>query len=748
MSKEAIKYYNTHEWKIIEEGFNPERGRVSESIFSLGNEYMGIRGQFDETYSGDKLIGTYYNGVFEEKPISHPELFKGMSTRNCFMINANNWVYTKIFLDDEELDLAKVKFSDFSRELDMRTGILVRSFIWETKAGKKLKLTFERFVSMTNRYLSGQRIEMLPINFSGRVTIISGIDFTPIHEEEDKNFWSEIYKDDTSIMCRTISSEQRVYSKFSLNYAAKKVIQEGKLVANEVAVNLIQGEQKEFTKVVANVVEKDKNVAREVMFSKAQFADYDELKEKHIKFWSDVWEKLDVEIEGDLENQQGIRFCIFNMHQTYHGEDPSLNVGAKGLTGEKYSGWTFWDTETYCLPFYMFNNPKAAKNLIMYRYNTLKQAKERAIEQDCEGSCYPMVTIDGTESCGVWQHGNLEIHVTAAVAYAVWHYVLNTNDKEFLYEYGAELLIETSRYFASRGGWSPKTGEFGLYGVMGPDEFHMMVHNNTYTNYLVKKMFNYTIEVIDEMKKLEIEYAPVSDDELKDWKLKADKMRINYDEKTKLFEQHDGYFDLPETDVAAIPADKVPIYKYWAYDSIFRCNMLKQPDVVLMQFFFSGDFTIEQKRENYYFYEKRCSHESSLSPAIHSIVASEIGEHEQAYEYARYGSRLDLDDYNRNTHQGLHVTSMSAAWMNIVYGFGGMRTDGEIISFAPSIPKEWKSYSFKILINNKILSVKVTSEKAIFMLDKGEEKIVIHGKEFRITKEQLEIVMQGLRINL
>ena len=421
------------------------------------------------------------------------------------------------------------------------------------------------------------------------------------------------------------------------------------------------------------------------------------------------------------------------------GEDGSLNVGAKGLTGEKYSGWTFWDSETYCLPFYMFNNPEAAKNLIMYRYNTLKQAKERAIEQDCKGACYPMVTIDGTESCGVWQHGNLEIHVTAAIAYAVWHYVLNTGDKDFLYHYGAELLIETSRYFASRGAFSPKTGEFGLYGVMGPDEFHMMVHNNTYTNFIVKKMFEYTLETLAEMKQKGLNTALVSDNELAEWNEKAQKMRISYDEKTKLFEQHDGYFDLPEIDVAAIPADKVPIYKYFAYDSIFRGNMLKQPDVVLMQFFFSKDFTLEQKKANFEFYEKRCSHESSLSPAIHSIIAAEIGKEDMAYEYAKYGSRLDLDDYNRNVHQGLHITSMSAAWMNIVYGFGGMRTDSELVSFAPSIPSEWNSYKFKILLHGKILNVLVTKEKATFSLSEGEVEIVIYGKKTIVSSKLLEV---------
>ena len=275
---------------------------------------------------------------------------------------------------------------------------------------------------------------------------------------------------------------------------------------------------------------------------------------------------------------------------------------------------------------------------------------------------------------------------------------------------------------------------------MGPDEFHMMVNNNTYTNYMVKKMFLYTIDVINEMKAECPEKIPALEDgELADWQYKADKMRITYDDETKLFEQHDGYFDLPHIDVNSISPDRVPIYKYWAYDSIFRVNMLKQPDVVLMLFFFSKDFTLEQKEANYDFYEARCFHESSLSPSIHSIIAAEIGKADQAYEYAKYASRLDLDDYNRNTHQGLHVTSAAAAWMNIVYGFGGMRSDDDMLFFKPTLPKEWKGYQFKILYRGKILTVDIRNGKAKFTLDGDAEPINICGNVYNVGKEGVEV---------
>jgi len=727
MAKEAKKYFKVDPWKVIEEGFDKEQGRVGESIFSLGNEYMGIRGQFDEFYSGDKLIGCYFNGVYEDKPLSYPEYFKGLAKRCCFMINANNWLYTKIFLDGEEIDLNKIEVCDFYRELDMKKGLVTRSFTY-----KGVKFTFERLVSINYHYIGGQKITFTS-DKKHDITIHSGIDFTPIHEEEGKNYWVGCENGDDYIICRTQSSGQRIYSKFKTNHSMTSVIKEEKLLVQTFDLTL-DGELT-FEKVVYNFVERDKDnkidLAAADKYLEKSYSDY---RKEHIDRWAEIWTHSDIEISGDDENQQGIRFCIFNMHQTYHGDDGRLNVGAKGLTGEKYSGWTFWDSETYCLPFYMFNNPKAAKNLLMYRYNTLKQAKERSIEQCCEGACYPMVTIDGTESCGVWQHGNLEIHVTAAVAYGVWHYVTNTGDEEFLKNYGLELLVETSRYFASRGAWSPKTGEFGLYGVMGPDEFHMMVHNNTYTNYMVKKNFNYTIEMV---KKYGYD---VSSDELNTWQNMADKMRINYDEETKLFEQHDGYFDLPEYDVKSMDPEKVPIYKYWAYDSIFRVNMLKQPDVVLMQFFYSKDFTLEQKAANFDYYESRCSHESSLSPAVHSIMAAEIGNLDMAEEYMAYGSRVDIDDYNRNTHQGLHVTSMAAAWMNIVYGFGGMRSDADILTFAPKIPKKWNGYSFTIEVRGSILRVEVAKNKATFKIVNGENlNIEIYEKSYTITKEGVEV---------
>ena len=352
----------------------------------------------------------------------------------------------------------------------------------------------------------------------------------------------------------------------------------------------------------------------------------------HAAYWERVWRTIDVRIEGDAENEQGIRYCIFQLHQTYHGVDPSLNVSAKGLTGESYWGATWWDTETYCLPFYIFNNPQAARNLLGYRHATLNGGAQRARQLDCRGARYPMATIDGSEIVGVWQHGDLEIHVSAAVAYGIWHYAHVTGDKEFLYGRGVEMLLEIARYYASRGQYSPATGEFGFWFVMGADEFHMGVHNNTYTNVMAKKCFQWALETAAEMRKQAPEQLrrvfkkiKLREAELRDWRRKARDMRVLQDPRTGLIEQHDGYFDMPRLPLAKVPPTDFPLYHHWAYVRIFRWDMTKQPDVLLLPFFFSREYSEKAKRVNFEYYEPRCSHESSLSPGIHSILAAELG---------------------------------------------------------------------------------------------------------------------------
>lgn len=763
MGKFADKYLKVSPWEVVEDGFKPEYSRVSESIFSLGNEYMGVRGYLDEGYSGDQLVGSYMNGVFEEGKVNPLGDYKSMVTHTCYMVNTVDWLYTRINADGESLDLAKSKITNFIRCLDMKKGILTREFIWNTTSGKNIKISFVRFLSMTNSKLGCQQVSLEALNFSGKVNIKTALDFSPIHESSNKNLWNCVKKNKEEniigILSKTSVSGHMILSACQINSVPQedmKLIEEDKLIGFDINLDLSKGIKKSFEKMVVNYTEKDGTVSTEKTWKdgmdqarKLCTLSYNAILEEQARYWANAWDNSDIIIEGDSENQQGIRYCIFQMHQTYHGEDPSLNIGAKGLTGEAYGGNAFWDTETYCLPFYIFNNPKAAHNLLEYRYKTLSKAIERAKDLDCEGAFYPIATLDGSENCALWQHSSLQLQASTAVAYGIWHYQKIMGDKTFLYSKGIEILLQVSRMLASRGQWGQTTGKFGFYSVMGPDEFEMMVNNNCYTNFMGKKAFEYTVEVLEEMKTnssqqlLDIcEKLKIRAEELTTWKAMADNMFIPLDKVTGLYEQQDGFFNLPHINVNSIPVTDFPLYNNWSYDRIYRNDMIKQPDVLMFIFLYNQEFSKLTKKINYEYYEPRCIHESSLSPSIHSIFASELGKHEEAFDFFGFATRMDLDNYNRNTREGLHITSIAAAWMNIVYGFGGMRSDGAVLSFNPSIPKSWSSYRFNILYSGAIISVTVCRGYVIFKtLSEARIQLDVYGKEIFVSTESIALDM-------
>ncbi|AIQ25333.1 glycosyl hydrolase family 65 protein [Paenibacillus sp. FSL H7-0737] len=752
MAKVADKYLKVDPWAIIEEGFDPERNRTSESIFSLGNEYMGVRGYAEEGYSGDSLQGSYFNGLNEQLDIGNH--YKGIIRSLRYMVNAVDWLYTRITVNGEQLDLAKSKISDYVRKLDLRSGTYRRELIWHLDDGKILKVVFTRLVSMTMSHLGLQRVEFEPLNFSGSVDICAGLDFSIIHEERGECMWSSLRSGEqgstTAIMARTVNTANKLFSSFSLQSSQPLQltrVEHEKFIGQSFTMDLAQGKATHFTKLVINYSDSESAHTAEELWSKglALAESANQLSDTQIfadqtAYWNGIWETSDIRIEGDPENQQGIRFCIFQLYQTYHGDHPGFNIGAKGLTGEVYRGLAFWDTESYCLPFYMFNNPKAARSLLDFRYKTLPQAMQRAKDVDCDGACYPIATIDGTESCDLWQHSNLQLHVGTAISYGIWHYVKNTGDKEFLHSKGAEMLIQISRFYATRGQWGQQSGKYGYFGVMGPDEFQLMVNNNCYINLMAQKSFEYTLDTLSEMKEqapeafaMVAEKTGLRDEELTDWKNKADNMKIPVDEVTGVFEEHDGFFDMPHIDIHSIPVTEFPLYSNWSYDRLYRYDMIKQPDVLMFMFLYNGQFSKEAKLANYEYYESRCIHESSLSPSIHSILASEIGKPEEAYSFFEFATRLDLDNYNRNTREGLHTTSIAAAWMNIVYGFGGMRSDGDRLSFQPSLPERWNEYSFQVMYEGVLLRILVNKTSVtLTAINGGSTDITVYGQSITV----------------
>jgi len=769
MAKIADKYFEVDKWKIIERGFNPNYGKVAESIFSIANEYMGIRGYFEEGYSGEKLIGSYFNGIYERTKPDKGH-YKGIVDFSEYMVNSVDWLYTVIEVDGKQLDVAKANISEFERVLDMQTGMLTRSFVWTTEDGKKISFKFERVLSMENVDTAAQRIT-IKANKDVQVVVSSGIDFNLIHQSQQRCMWRcdapGIFDEDgdnifIGLEGRTVHTKQKIYSscKIEAVYDEIEKINVERKSYVKMKMNLSAGEERTVSKVVKNLTYKTGESKKEYndkveelvrSFGKNEQNSenitnltFDSIAEDSKTWWTEIWKTADIVIEGDDENQQGIRFCIFQLFQTYHGAVRGTNIGAKGLTGEAYSGNAFWDTETYCLPFYIFNNKEAATNLLYFRYKTLDEARKRAKDLDCEGAFYPIATISGKECCNLWQHASLQLQATTAVAYAIWFYEKMYNDKEFMKDYGLEMLIEISRMLVTRGDYSPE-GKYGYYSVMGPDEFQMMVNNNCYTNYMGKFALEYAVKVAGEVSKDDAKkYKAVAkkvglkDEEIQKWIDVAENMYIPYDEETMLFEQHDGFFKLPHLDVDAIPVEDFPLYYNWSYDRIYRNDMIKQPDVLMFMLLFNSQFSNMQLRANYEYYEPRCIHESSLSPSVHSILASQLHKNQEAYDFFGFATRMDLDNYNRNTGEGIHTTSIAAAWMNIVYGFGGVRTDGDILTIAPSIPEDWTKYSFKIGYEDDTIEVEVskntvkinTVNNSKFVIKVYDAEVQIDGKGY------------------
>lgn len=754
MAKYADKYFLTDEWKIIEKNFDPSYSEVAESVFSLANEYMGVRGYFEEGYSGKRLLGSYFNGIYEEKKQAG-QGYKGIVDSTEFMVNSVDWLYTRITLDGETLDLETSKFRDFERVLDMKSGLLIRSFIWQTEKGKELKLTFERLVSMKNNGYAAQRITICPLNFSGEIKLITGLDFGTVHKTAEADLWNCIsFTENTDylgVLGETINTKQCVYSSCCLKVpedARMQQSKEEKKIFFQITLPLQENKETVVSKTVWNVVS-GKGLTEGFKQQcgsageKLAGSSFEEILEENKDWWQKVWDRADIEIEGDELNQQGIRFCIFQMFQTYHGAVEGTNIGAKGLTGEAYNGNAFWDTETYCLPFFLFNDTKAAKNLLLFRYLTLPEAKKRAQALDCEGAFYPVATISGKECCNLWQHASLQMQASTAVAYGIWIYEKITGDEEFMARYGLEMLAEICRMLATRGAFFDDGTKYGYFGVMGPDEFQMMVNNNCYTNFMAKFTFNYTLDSCKRIKREQpdaykaiTEKLNLKEEELDQWNTMAESMYLPYDKETKRFEQHEGYFRLPHIEVDDIPVEDFPLYHHWSYDRIYRNDMIKQPDVLMFLLLFNSSFDEEVLRANYDYYEPRCIHESSLSPSVHSILASQLKKKKEAYDFFQFATRMDLDNYNRNSNEGIHTTSIAAAWMNIVYGFGGLRSDGKELKICPTLPEKWKSYSFRLSTKSDVLLVKVSQDSVTVASLNGKDiQLELYGNPITVKKE-------------
>ena len=753
-----MKNYIKHDpWKIIEDKFNPDYNKISESICSLGNGKFGQRANFEESFSGKTLQGNYVSGVYYPDKTRVGWWKNGYPEYFAKMLNAPDWTGIKINIEGEELDLAKCKVENFSRVLDMKRGVLERKFTAETQSGKRLEVFSTRFLSIVRDENAAIKYTILPKNFSAKAEILSEVDADIKNEDSnyDEKFWTEIEKvsdeNNTFVTAETKKTFFQVCTAIKTtltNFSKAENILKEKYAAKKYTVQLTENQPftvYKYAAVTSTMYYDKTEISKKTLevLDKAFKDGFETLLKEQENAWEEKWRESDIIIDGDVAAQQGIRFNIFQLNQTYTGRDERLNIGPKGFTGEKYGGTTYWDTEAYCLPFYLATaDKKVAHSLLVYRWKHLKKAIENAEKLGFTGGAalYPMVTANGEECHNEWEITFEEIHRNAAIANAVRIYIDYTGEKKYLADYGLEVLIGISRFWAQRVNWSADKEKYVMLGVTGPNEYENNVNNNWYTSYSAVQNLKYTIQAINFVKEnypQDFErikkVCSFNETETEKWQDIIAKMYLGYDEKRKVFIQNDGFLDKELIPVSELDPKVRPINQHWSWDRILRSCYIKQADVLQGIYFFENNFDVETIKRNFEFYEQFTVHESSLSSCIHNILAAKVGLYDKAYQYYLNASRLDLDDYNNDTCDGCHITSMGGTWMTIVQGFGGMRIKDGMLSFKAVLPEKWNSYSFQIRHKDNVLKINVSkSGTQIERLEGSECQVIVDGKVIKV----------------
>ena len=747
------RIFDVNPWHVLTTDFKPENKRLQESMTSLGNGYMGMRGFFEEDYTGDTLPGIYLGGVWYPDKTrvgwwknGYPEYFGKV-------INAVNFIKINFKLNGTKIDLATANFSDFKLDLDMQHGTLTRSFIVD-QDGQRVRVTFERFLSVAQKELSVQKVTFENLSDQAvELKVASALDADVKNEDAnyDEHFWNVHEVTDDRLIAQTVpndfgtpqfTSGMQVSYVTSLTHKAAEVTDTA--TVDRYFGTLEAGASVSFEKRVVVVTSRDYPTDDAIMTALQRLTDtvsaqsFDDLLAAHEAGWADRWQQSDIQIEGDTEAQQGMRFNLFELFSTYYGDDPRLNIGPKGFTGEKYGGATYWDTEAFAVPLYLaLADKEVTHNLLEYRHNQLPGAYHNAQEQGLKGALYPMVTFNGIECHNEWEITFEEIHRNGTIAYAIYNYTRYTGDEEYVTHDGFDVLTGIARFWADRVHYSQRKGLYMIHGVTGPNEYENNVNNNWYTNMLAKWCLNYTNEIADKVSDEKLAELELTEEERNKWHEIADNMYLPEDKELGIFVQHDTFLDKDLTPVADIPADQLPLNQNWSWDKILRSPYIKQGDVMQGIWYFIDKFPEDVKKRNFEFYEPLTVHESSLSPSVHAIIAADLHKEDKAVEMYSRTARLDLDNYNNDTNDGLHITSMTGSWLAIVQGFAGMRVIDDELQFSPFVPKDWEGYNFRINFRDRLLEVTVNKEGSSIKLLKGDDlTIKLNGESLTLTTEK------------
>lgn len=763
-------YIKPDHWSIIEEGFDVESVKSSESLFSIGNGAMGQRANFEEQYSGHTFQGSYIAGIYYPDKTKVGWWKNGYPEYFAKVLNAPNWIGIDIEINDEILDLnACSKVTNFRRELNMKEGWYHRSFEATLKNGTEIRANIRRFLSLNLDEVGVINYEIIPINNDATIVFKPYLDAGVTNEDAnwEEKFWEPLdvkhnqnaafvtartFK--THFIATTFMHNSILLQGENTNINPENIEANNEKIQFKYTIKVAQNATASIQKIggyTMSLNHEKTQTAAENVIEQALAKGYNQLLQEQIEAWAKIWEMSDITIEGDVKAQQGIRFNIFQLNQTYLGKDSRLNIGPKGFTGEKYGGSTYWDTEAYCIPFYMATkDQQVARNLLTYRYNQLDKAIENAEKLGFKNGAalYPMVTMNGEECHNEWEITFEEIHRNGAIAFAIFNYHRYTGDYSYIPEKGLEVLIGIARFWHQRANLSTHKNQYMILGVTGPNEYENNVNNNFYTNYIAKWCLDYTLAQIqkvaseypDDHKRIAAK-VNLTDYELQGWKKVADHMYFPFSEELNVYLQQDGFLDKELVRVADLDKSQRPINQKWSWDRILRSPYIKQADVLQCFYFFEDHFSKEELLRNFEFYESFTVHESSLSPCVHSIQAAVLDKMDMAYTFYLRTSRLDLDDYNKEVEEGCHITSMAGTWMSIVEGFGGMRVKEDMLHFTPRIPKEWNGYSFKINFRNQILKVAIHQNETKFVLEGNHEiTVVVNGKEVLVEPNSLVTV--------
>ena len=751
-------------WSLIEKEIKLDN-RLNETLFNLANGYLGVRGNYEEGIpeDGKTLRGAYINAFYETEEITYGEKLHAFPNNSQSILNIIDAQTIKLYIEEEKFSLFDGEILDYKRILNFKDGILSRKIHWKSPKGKEVEIEINRIVSFTTKELFVIEYTVKALNFHGDIKFISTVngDVSNIISEDDPRVGTtnakalEVVEIENKgnisyIVDRTKNSNLTVVCGIS-HKSSKEYVEKIKKneveISHEFTVKVGQGEKITLTKYAVytdTVRHKDEINENFKIMKDVLKKEFTQIEMEQKSYLANFWDNSDVEIEGDKKLQQGIRYNLYNLFQSV-GRDKSSNIAAKGLSGEGYEGHYFWDTEIYIFPMFLFTNPKIAKNLLDYRYGILDSARKRAKAMGHKkGALYPWRTISGDECSPFFPAGTAQYHINPDVAYSIIQYHTVTEDLKYIAEKGLEVLLEISRCMYDMGHFG-RDDLFRIDSVTGPDEYTCIVNNNYYTNVMTKNLFKNTAKLYDLVKekfpeKLEIltKKIKLNKTEIDEFKVAGEKMYLAYDKKLKIQPQDDSFLEKDIWDFENTPKENYPLLLNYHPLTLYRYQVCKQADVLLGNFLMEEESDVEVIENNFNYYEKITTHDSSLSTCIFSIMANRIGKPNVAYDYFMNTARLDLDNLHHNTKDGIHTACMGGTWMSTVFGFAGMRIIEDKLHLRPVLPKNWKKLTFKIQFKGRILKITLSKKLiAVSLIDGKDIQIYVDGKTNIVSKSQL-----------